>query len=92
MMKQVKFIFGVILLIFVFGYSFNPVHAEELRKMSNDPVVPKSSTFRESEILGTLERPQLNTELRWKGPLINNFNSPQSHRTFKKEIFRPVHP
>jgi hypothetical protein len=92
MIKRIKYIFGVILLTIFSFFSIYPAYAEEPRKIMKDPVAPQSASVRETEILGTLEKPQLNTEIRWKGPLINNFNSQPPRRSFKKEIFRPVHP
>lgn len=66
--------------------------AEESNKMSKELIKPRPMTIRETEILGTLEKPQFSTELPWKSPSVNKTNSAQSRRRFKKEIFRPVYP
>ena len=54
--------------------------------------VQRKTVLRESEILGTLETPQLSTELPWKNPEGISLGSSQPHRSFIKEIFRPVVP
>jgi hypothetical protein len=91
-MKKLKIFASFI--FFIGAVSFAPMaaDAEETNAFPKEPVRQKSLTMRETEILGTVEKPQFSTELPWKSPLIDHFNAPQLHRSFKKEIFRPVHP
>ncbi|MBI1820351.1 MAG: hypothetical protein HY036_03240 [Nitrospirae bacterium] len=64
----------------------------DLAQPSGDKTEERKTTLRESEILGTLENPQLSTKLPWKSPEGLNENAAPLHRSFIKEIFRPVAP
>lgn len=79
---------------FIGAFFFVQIHAnaEVIKSVPKEPGRQKSLTVRETEILGTVEKPQFSTELPWKRPLIDQFNSPQLHRSFRKEIYRPLQP
>jgi hypothetical protein len=92
MMKKTKlFLFmGFFSVILSFYQMTSP--AEESNRMSKELIKPRPMTIRETEILGTLEKPQFSTDLPWKSPSVNKITSAQSRRQFKKEIFRSIHP
>lgn len=52
----------------------------------------RKTVLRESEILGTLEKPRLSTEIPWHNPenLPEEITGPR--KSFIREIFRPVPP
>jgi hypothetical protein len=91
-MKNIKILVCFAFSIGAFSFGLFTAAAEETKSVPKEPVRQKSLTVRETEILGTIEKPQFSTEIPWKRPLIDHFNAPQLHRSFKKEIFRPVHP
>jgi hypothetical protein len=52
----------------------------------------KTGSLRESEILGTVEKPGLSSRLPWKNPEGVETGASRLHRSFLKEIFRPISP
>jgi hypothetical protein len=69
-----------------------PLLAEETGPAAKEPVKPRMSTSRETEILGTVEKPQFSTDLPWKPPQVHPYSATQPRRSFNKEIFRPISP
>jgi hypothetical protein len=91
-MIKVKIVTGFIFYTISLFFAMTPVFADEGAAGSKEPVKQKTMTVRETEILGTFEKPQFSTDLPWKSPSISNLNAPQPHRSFKYEILRPLHP
>jgi hypothetical protein len=91
-MKTIPSYFALI--IFCGTFLFSPVSApaEDKTPAPKESSRTKTANVRETEILGTLEKPQFSTELPWQSPAGYSLNAPQLHRSFKKEIFRPLHP
>ncbi|MBI3606158.1 MAG: hypothetical protein HY202_09075 [Nitrospirae bacterium] len=52
----------------------------------------KTGSLRESEILGTVEKPGLSSRLPWKNPEGVDTGPSRLHRSFLNEIFRPIGP
>ncbi|MHB8481246.1 MAG: hypothetical protein ACYDBV_00700 [Nitrospiria bacterium] len=65
---------------------------EDSTPLSGKKNQERKEVLRESEILGTLEKPQISTELPWKDPEGLDVKLAPLHRSFIKEIFRPVAP
>ncbi len=100
-----KTLIGVTVSLLFYGGAFLPgdLRAEEIVRIaeaiqgnstqpSGDKTGERKTTLRESEILGTIEKPRLSTELPWKSPEGLNKNAAPLRRSFIKEIFRPVVP
>jgi hypothetical protein len=52
----------------------------------------KTGSLRESEILGTVEKPGLSSPFPWKNPEGVETGASRLHRSFLKEIFRSIGP
>jgi hypothetical protein len=92
-MKRLRILSPLLLAILLASAAEFPARADEAKKQPKTPALQNPLTIRESEILGTLEKPQFSTDLPWKSPLIDRFNGylPGTYDN-TREIYRSIRP